>query len=88
MDAILVFLVFGIALTVVYVQHYYDVSITNIITVVLMAISVAALFSFLFYPYSELGSMQDKLDHVHKCLYVLSASLLALLITACVAARN
>lgn len=62
--------------------------ITNIIAVVLMAIATAAMFSFLFYPYSELGSMQDKLAHVHNCLYVLCASLLALLITACVAARN
>ena len=62
--------------------------ITNTIAVVLMVIIVAALFAFLFYPYSELSSMQDKLAHMHNCLYVLCTSLLALLITACIAARN
>lgn len=62
--------------------------ITNIIAVVLMAVATAAMFSFLFYPYSELGTMQDKLNHAVNCLYVLCASLLALLTTACIAARN
>lgn len=62
--------------------------ITNIIAVVFMAIATAALLNFLFYPYSELGSMQDKLDHALNCLYVLTASVLGLAATAYIAARN
>lgn len=62
--------------------------ITNIIAVALMAIIVAALFSFLFYPYSELGSMQDKLNHAMDCLYAISASVGGLIATAYIAARN
>ena len=88
MDAILVFLVFGLALIIVYVQHYYDASITNIIAVVLVIISIAALCGFLFYPYAELSSMQDKLNHALNCLYVISASVIGLAVTAYVAARK
>lgn len=62
--------------------------ITNIIAVVLMAIIVAALLAFLFYPYSELGSMQDKLSHAMDCLYTICASVLGLIATAFIAARN
>ena len=62
--------------------------ITNIIAVAFMAIIVAALFSFLFYPYSELGSMQAKADHAMNCLYAMIASVLGLVITACIAARK
>lgn len=60
----------------------------NIIAIVLMAINVAALFCFLFYPYAELGSMQDKLNHALSCLYVISASVIGLAVTAYVAARK
>ena len=62
--------------------------ITNIIVVALMAIIVAALFSFLFYPYSELGSMQDKRDVALNCLYIISGSVVGLAVTAYIAARK
>ena len=62
--------------------------ITNIITVAFMAIIVAALFSFFFYPYSELGSMQAKADHAMNCLYAMIASVIGLAVTAYVAARK
>lgn len=62
--------------------------ITNIIAVVLTIISLAALFCFLFYPYAELGSMQDKRDVALNCLYIISGSVIGLAITACIAARN
>ena len=62
--------------------------ITNIIAVVLMAIIVAALFAFLFYPYSELGSMQDKLKHAMNCLYAMIASVIGLAVTTYIAGRN
>ena len=62
--------------------------ITNIIAVVLTTISVAALFSFLFYPYSELSSMQEKTTHAVNCLYAITASVIGLAITAYIAARN
>ena len=62
--------------------------ITNIITVVLMTIIVAALFAFLFYPYSELSSMQEKLDHAVHCLYAITACTIGLAATAFIAARN
>ena len=61
---------------------------TNIIAVVLMAIIVAALFAFLFYPYAELSSMQEKLNHAVHCLYVITASTIGLAATAYIAARN
>lgn len=61
---------------------------TNIIAVVLMAVTIAALFCFIFYPYAELSSMQDKLNHALKCLYVISASVIGLAVTAYIAARN
>lgn len=62
--------------------------ITNIIAIAFMAIIVAALFAFLFYPYSELGSMQDKLNHALNCLYAMIASVIGLAVTAYIAARN
>ena len=62
--------------------------ITNIIAIVLMAISVAALFSFLFYPYSELGAMQEKTNHAVNCLYAMIASVIGLAITAYIAAKR
>lgn len=62
--------------------------ITNIIAIAFMAIIVAALFAFLFYPYSELGSMQAKADHALKCLYVISGSVIGLAVTAYIAARK
>ena len=62
--------------------------ITNIIAVVFIAIILAALFSFMFYPYSELGSMQEKMNHAVNCLYVLCASIVALTATAYIAART
>ena len=62
--------------------------ITNIIAVVLMAIIVAALFAFLFYPYSELVSMQDKRDVALNCLYLISGSVTGLAVTAYIAAKR
>ena len=62
--------------------------ITNIITIAFMAIIVAALFSFLFYPYSELPSMEAKADHALKCLYAMIGSVVGLAATAYIAARN
>ena len=62
--------------------------ITNIIAVAFMAIIVAALFSFLFYPYSELPSMEAKADHALKCLYAMITSVIGLAITACIAAKR
>lgn len=62
--------------------------ITNIIAVAFMAIIVAALLAFLFYPYSELSSMQAKADHALKCLYAITASVIGLAATAYIAARK
>ena len=62
--------------------------ITNIIAIAFMAISLAAFCCFLFYPYSELGSMQAKAGHALKCLYVISASVIGLAVTAYIAARK
>ena len=62
--------------------------ITNILTVVFTAIAVAAFFTFLFYPYPELSSIQDKRDIAVTCLYVVGMSTLALAITACCDARK
>lgn len=62
--------------------------ITNIIAVAFMAIIVAALFSFLFYPYSELSSMQDKRDVALNCLYIISGSVVGLAVTAYIAAKR
>ena len=62
--------------------------ITNIIAVAFITIILAALFAFMFYPYSELGSMQEKMNHAVQCLYVLTGSVIALSITAYIAARN
>ena len=88
MDAILIFLVFAIALVVVYVQHYYDVSMSTIV-IWLCAVVVAVAFAcFLFYPYSELASMQDKVAHATNCLAAILGGVFAMVITACVTARN
>lgn len=56
--------------------------ITNIIAIAFMAIIITALFMFLFYPYSELGTMQDKLNHAMDCLYAICASVAGLVATA------
>ena len=56
--------------------------ITNIIAIAFITIIIAALFNFLFYPYSELGSMQAKLSHAMDCLYAICASVAALMATA------
>jgi uncharacterized membrane protein YoaK (UPF0700 family) len=88
MDAILIFLVFGVALTVVYVQHYYDASTANIL-ICLSAVVVAIAFAcFLFYPYSELPSMQAKATHATQCFAAILGGVFAMGITAYVAARN
>ena len=62
--------------------------ITSIIIVILAITSLAAFCCFLFYPYAELGSMQDKADYALNCLYVIVASLIGLVITAYIAARK
>ena len=62
--------------------------ITNIIAVAFMAIIVAALFSFLLYPYSELGSMQAKAGHALNCLYAMIASVIGLAVTTYIAAKR
>ena len=61
--------------------------ITNIIAVVFTTIAVAAFFTFLFYPYPELSSIQDKRDIAVSCLYVVIASAIGLVATA-IADRN
>ena len=62
--------------------------ITNIIIVILTIISLAAFCCFLFYPYSELGSMQAKADHAMNCLYAMVASVIGLAATAYIAAKR
>lgn len=62
--------------------------ITNIIMAVLMAFVVWTFYNFMFYPYSELASMQAKLEHARECLYMLGTLVVALFITALVASRN
>lgn len=62
--------------------------ITNIIIVILTIISLAAFCCFLFYPYAELGSMQDKRDVALNCLYIISASVIGLAVTAYIAAKH
>lgn len=61
--------------------------ITNIIAVILTIISLVAFCVFLFYPYSELSSIQDKRDIAVSCLYVVIASAIGLVATA-IADRN
>ena len=56
--------------------------ITNIITIILALIALVAFCVFLFYPYSELGSMQDKRDIAVNCLYIVIASAIGLITTA------
>ena len=62
--------------------------ITNILTVVFTAIAVAAFFTFLFYPYPELSSMQAKRDIAVACLYTVALTTIGLAVTACCDARN
>ena len=62
--------------------------ITNIIIVILTIISLAAFCCFLFYPYAELGSMQDKRDVALNCLYIISGSVVGLAVTAYIAAKR
>lgn len=62
--------------------------ITNIIAIAFMAAIVTALFAFLFYPYSELDSMQDKRDVALNCLYIISGSVIGLSVAAYIAARK
>lgn len=62
--------------------------ITNIIAIAFMAISLAAFCCFLFYPYSELGSMQAKRDVALSCLYIISGSVIGLAVTTCIAAKR
>ena len=62
--------------------------ITNIIAVVCFTAAAAAFFTFLFYPYAELSSMQAKRDIAVTCLYVTIAGLIGLAVTACCDARN
>lgn len=62
--------------------------ITNIIAIAFMAISLAAFCCFLFYPYSELGSMQAKAGHAMNCLYAMIASVIGLAVTAYIAAKR
>lgn len=61
--------------------------ITNIITIVLTITAVAAFCVFLFYPYPELSSIQEKTNIAVNCLYTVIASAIGLVITA-VASRN
>ena len=56
--------------------------ITNILTVVFTAIAVAAFFTFLFYPYPELSSIQEKTNIAVNCLYTVIASAIGLAVTA------
>ena len=61
--------------------------ITNIIVVILTIISLVAFCVFLFYPYSELSSIQEKTNIAVSCLYVVIASAIGLVATA-IADRN
>ena len=62
--------------------------ITNIIAITFMAISLAAFCCFLFYPYTELPSMEAKANHAMHCLYAMIASVIGLAATAYIAARK
>ena len=81
MDAILVFLVFGIALVAVYVQHYCDVSIANLITWLSMAVTVAAVASFIWYPYQTVP-FDERVQHVYLCIGLIIGSLITMAIAA------
>ena len=81
MDAILVFLVFGIALAVVYVQHYYDIAISNLITWLCIAITIAAVAAFLWYPYHTVP-FNERVEHVYLCLGIIVCCLITMAITA------
>lgn len=87
MDAILIFLVFGIALAVVYVQHYCDASIANLITWLCMAITVVAVASFIWYPYQTV-SFDERVQHVYLCIGLIIGSLITMAIAAYIDART
>lgn len=81
MDAILIFLVFGIALAVVYVQHYYDIAISNLITWLCIAITIVAVAAFLWYPYHTVP-FNERVEHVYLCLGIIVCCLITMAITA------
>lgn len=62
--------------------------ITNIIIATLAIISLAAFCCFIFYPYSELPSMEAKADHAMNCLYAMIACVIGLAVTAYIAAKR
>ena len=62
--------------------------IINALTVVFVIIALVAFFNFLYYPYSELSSMQGKTTHAVNCLYAMIASVIGLAVTAYIASRN
>ena len=86
MDAILIFLVFAIAL-VVYVQHY-GTAISTIVIWLSAAVIAVAFACLFFYPYSELGSMQAKVAHATNCFAAILGGVFTMVITACASARN
>ena len=61
--------------------------IANTLTVVFTAIAVAAFFTFLFYPYPELSSIQEKTNIAVNCLYTVIASAIGL-VAAAIADRD
>ena len=64
------------------------ITIINIIAAVFVIVAAVAFLTFLFYPYAELSSMQAKRDIAVTCLYVISASVIGLAVTAFYDARN
>lgn len=87
MDAILVFLVFGIALAIVYVQQYYDVSTPNLIAWLCAAITIVAAAAFIWYPYHTIP-FDERVRHVYLCLGVIACCLLTMVAVAYVDATT
>ena len=87
MDAILIFLVFGIALAIVYVQHYYDVSISNLIAWLCAVVTIAAVVAFLWYPYHTVP-FDERIEHVYLCLGVITCCLFTMVVVAYVDATT
>jgi peptidoglycan/LPS O-acetylase OafA/YrhL len=81
MVAISIFLMFGIALAVVYVEHYYDVSISKLITWVCMAITIVAVAAVLLYPYHTV-SFDERVAHVYLCIGVVMCCLITMVAAA------
>lgn len=81
MDAILVFLVFGIALAIVYVQHYYDIAVSTLITWVCIAITIIAAAAFIWYPYHTIP-FDERVQHVYLCIGVIICCLLTMVVVA------